>query len=106
MCGDADAMQYCLDILDDAEENSFNTPIPQMALKMLTYWSDPMPAKYLLDRAKTSQHKMAYAQAALDLAVNMKRYSKEQSKQIAKDIKARNISAAINENADKIIKSK
>ncbi|MCD6175409.1 MAG: HEAT repeat domain-containing protein, partial [Planctomycetes bacterium] len=90
MCGDVDAMEYCLGLLSDAEGESFQLPIPQTALKVLSSWSDPMLAKHLLDRAKTSQHKLAYAQAAVDLAKNMLRYSKEQAKKIAEDVEALN----------------
>jgi HEAT repeat protein len=103
MCGDAEAMKYCLGLLSDAEGESFDSLIPQTALKMLSFWSDPMPAKHLLDRAKTSQHKLAYAQAAADLAKNMLRYNKEQAKKIAEDVKALNLSETINVSADKII---
>ncbi len=103
MCGDVDAMEYCLGLLSDAEGESFQLPIPQTALKVLSSWSDPMLAKHLLDRAKTSQHKLAYAQAAVDLAKNMLRYSKEQAKKIAEDVEALNMSETINKSADKII---
>ena len=103
MCGDVDAMEYCLGLLSDAEGESFESPIPQTALKMLSSWSDPMPAKHLLGRSKTSQHKLAYAQAAVDLAKNMLRYSQRQAKEIAEDVKALNMSETINKNADKII---
>jgi HEAT repeat protein len=103
MSGDADAMEYCLGLLSDAEGESFDSLIPQTALKMLASWSDPMPAEHLLDRAKTSQHKLAYAQATADLAKNMLRYDKEQARKIAEDVKALNISETINQRADKII---
>lgn len=103
MSRDADAMDYCLGLLSDAEGKSFDSPIPQTALKMLSSWADPMAAERLLERAKTSQHKTAYAQAALDLAKNMLRYSKAQAKQIAKDVKTLNASETINQNADKIV---
>jgi HEAT repeat protein len=103
MSDNAEAMEYCLGLLSDAEGKSFESPIPQAALKMLSYWSDPMPAKPLLERAKTSQHKSAYAQAAVDLAKNLLRYDKEQAKKIARDVKALNVSEAINQSANKII---
>ncbi|MHC4999907.1 MAG: HEAT repeat domain-containing protein [Planctomycetota bacterium] len=103
MCSDFDAMEYCLDLLSDAEGESFQTPIPQTALEMLSTWSDPMPAKHLLDRARTSEHKLAYAQATVKLARNTMRYDKDQAKKIAEGAKALNMSATINESADKII---
>jgi HEAT repeat protein len=103
MSRDADAMDYCLGLLSEAEGPSFESPLPQTALKMLSSWSDPMPAKHLIERAKTSQHKSAYAEAALDLALNMLRYDKGQAKKIATDIKALNMSETFNESADKII---
>ena len=103
MSSDADAMDYCLGLLSEAEGEAFQAPIPQTALKMLATWSDPMPAKHLIERAKTSQHKTAYAEAALNLARNMVRYDKEQARKIATDVKALNLSETINENADKII---
>ena len=102
-CDNADAMEYCLDLLSAAESGSFGSPIPQAALEMLTFWSDPMPAKYLIERAKSSQHKLAYAQATVDLAKNMLRYDKEQAKKIAEEVKALDMSDAINKSADKII---
>jgi len=103
MSSNADAMDYCLGLLSEAEGSSFESPLPQTALKMLSSWSDPMPAKHLIEQAKTSQHKAAYANAALDLARTMVRYDKEQAKKIAADVKALNMSEAINESADKII---
>jgi len=103
MSSSADAMDYCVGLLSDAESEAFQSPLAQTALKMLSSWSDPMPAKYLLERAKTSQHKTAYAEAALDLARNMLRYDTEQAKKIAEDVKALNMSETINETADKII---
>lgn len=103
MSSDTDAMEYCLGLLSDAEAQSFESPLPQTALKMLSSWSDAMPAKYLLERTKTSQHKSAYAEAALDLAKNLVRYDKKEAQNIASDVKALNVSEAINNNADKII---
>ena len=99
-------MEYCLAVLSDGEGEPFQMPIPQTALKMLTTWSDPMPAKHLLERAKTSQHKLAYAQATVDLARNMLRINKGQAKKIAKDVKALNMSETINKSADKIINNR
>lgn len=104
MSGDVGAMGYCLGLLSAAEDKSFDSAIPQTALKALSSWSDPIAAERLLQRAKTSQHKEAYAQATVDLAKNMLRYSKDQAKEIAKDVKALNVSESINISADKIIK--
>jgi hypothetical protein len=103
-CGGDYAMKYCLGLLDAAEGESFETAIPQAALKTLTKWTYPMPAKELLKRAKISKHKLAYGQAVVDLSKSMARYSKDQAKMIARDVKALNISEDINESADKIIK--
>ena len=100
MSGDADAMNYCLSLITN---DSFKQPVPQAALKALSAWSNSAPAKHFLDRANNSQHKQEYAKATLDLAKNLARYDKEAAKKIAKDVKALNISEAMNQYAEKII---